>query len=192
MNISFFGMCLPRTKPAWPNRMRRRHFLWGGGSLAAAFSLSPRLAIGSSAVEITMAGRPDGSRVWFNPYGMLIQPGQTVRWTNLDKANSHTATAYGPQNDVHPRRIPVGAAPFDSDYLLPGKSFEVTLEIPGVYDYFCIPHEMSGMVGRIVVAAPDQTEFEDYPPGELDQAVLDRFPAIADILANSPLHHEEN
>lgn len=77
-----------------------------------------------------MSGRPDGSRVWFDPFGVLIQPGQTVRWTNLDKANSHTATAYAPANFDHPRRIPDGAAPFDSDYLLPDESFEVTLEVP--------------------------------------------------------------
>ena len=148
MNISSSGMFLPLTKPAWPNKMQRRYFLWGGGSLTAAFSLSPQLAIGGSTVEISMTGRPDGSRVWFNPYGLLIRPGQTVRWTNLDKSNSHTATAYAAENDDHPRRIPDGAVPFNSDYLLPGKSFEVTLEIPGVYDYFCVPHEMSGMVDR--------------------------------------------
>lgn len=192
MNISSSGMFLPLTKPAWPNKMQRRYFLWGGGSLTAAFSLSPQLAIGGSTVEISMTGRPDGSRVWFNPYGLLIRPGQTVRWTNLDKSNSHTATAYAAENDDHPRRIPDGAVPFNSDYLLPGKSFEVTLEIPGVYDYFCVPHEMSGMVGRIIVAEPGQTNLVDYPAGDLDQVVLDGFPAIADILANSPLRHEAN
>lgn len=192
MNISSYGMFLPLTKPAWPNKMQRRYFLWGGGSLTAAFSLSPQLAIGGSTVEISMTGRPDGSRVWFNPYGLLIRPGQTVRWTNLDKSNSHTATAYAAENDDHPRRIPDGAVPFNSDYLLPGKSFEVTLEIPGVYDYFCVPHEMSGMVGRIIVAERGQTNLVDYPAGDLDQVVLDGFPAIADILANSPLRHEAN
>jgi len=162
--------------------MRRRGFLWGGGSLAAAFSLSPGLAIGGSVVEITMSGRPDGSKVWFDPYGVLIQPGQTVRWTNRDKSNAHTATAYAPQNDEHPRRIPEGAAAFDSDYLLPDESFEGTFEVPGVYDYYCIPHEMSGMVGRIIVAGPDQTGFNDYPDGDLPDEILDGFPPIADIL----------
>ena len=36
----------------------------------------------------------------------------------------------------------------------PGSHFEVTLTIPGVYDYFCMPHEAAGMVGRIVVGRP--------------------------------------
>ena len=37
---------------------------------------------------------------------------------------------------------------------MPGESFEVELTEPGVYDYFCIPHEHAGMVGRIVVGGP--------------------------------------
>ena len=177
--------------PAWPNKMKRRDFLWGSGALAATLPVVPALASGGAPAVITMTGRPDGSKVWFDPYGVLIQPGQTVRWINQDKANSHTATAYAPANDDHPRRIPKGAAPFDSDYLLTGEMFEVTFEVPGVYDYYCIPHEMAGMVGRIVVAEPGFTGLDDYPDGDLDKVVLDGFPPVADILANGFLRHKE-
>jgi hypothetical protein len=38
---------------------------------------------------------------------------------------------------------------------MPGESFSVTFDTPGVYDYFCVPHEQAGMVGRIIVDAPD-------------------------------------
>ncbi len=178
-------------KQVSPNNMQRRQFLWGSGSATAALTLAPRLAIGGSVVEIAMQGRPDGSKVWFNPYGLLIQPGQTVRWTNQDKSNSHTATAYAPENYDHPRRIPEGAKPFDSDFLLPDESFEVTFDISGVYDYFCIPHELSGMVGRIVVAEPGQNGFDDYPDGDLDQEILDGFPPISDILGKRSLRKDE-
>ena len=171
--------------------MLRRKFLWGSGGLAAALTLSPGLAISGPVVEIAMKGRPDGSKVWFDPFGVLIRPGQTVHWTNQDKANSHTATAYEPENYDHPRRIPVGAKPFDSDYLLPDETFQVTLEVPGVYDYFCIPHEMSGMVGRIIVAEVDSPVFENYPDGDLDQVVLDGFPRIADILKHGSIRKDE-
>jgi plastocyanin len=37
----------------------------------------------------------------------------------------------------------------------PGDHFEVTLTVAGVYDYFCMPHEAAGMVGRIVVGKPE-------------------------------------
>ena len=36
---------------------------------------------------------------------------------------------------------------------MPGEAFEVMLTEPGVYDYYCVPHEHAGMVGRIVVGA---------------------------------------
>ncbi len=162
--------------------MERRSFLWGGGSLAAVLPLWPRVATAQPVVQIDMIGRADGSKVWFDPVGVLIAPGQTVRWSNRDKGNSHTATAYAPENDDHPRRIPDGAAPFDSDYLLPGDSFEMTFDVPGIYDYFCIPHEMAGMVGRIIVAGPGQTAFDGYPDADLPEDVLQGFPAVSDIV----------
>ena len=110
-----------------------------------------------------MQGRGGGSHVWFDPIGLLVRPGQTVRWTNREAGNVHTATAYHPANLDRPLRIPRAALPWDSDYLMPGESFAVELTEPGVYDYFCIPHEHAGMVGRIVVGGlgPD----DGRPPG---------------------------
>jgi len=173
--------------------MRRRDFLGTGGILAASLPLAPGLAFGNPAVEIAMRGNADGSKVWFDPYGIRIRPGETLRWVNGDKGNSHTVTAYTAENDDHPRRIPEGAASFDSDYLLPGESFEVTFDVPGIYDYFCIPHEMAGMVGRVLVLPEggDAAAFSDYPAGDLDPMILEGFPTVADIAARGPLHHQE-
>ena len=36
------------------------------------------------------------------------------------------------------------------------------LTVEGVYDYFCAPHEMAGMVGRIIVGRPGAQPFDDY------------------------------
>ena len=57
-----------------------------------------------------------------------------VQWTNKDAGNSHTTTAYHPDNEDRPLRIPAGADPWNSDYLLPDQSFSVVLIEPGVYD----------------------------------------------------------
>ena len=102
-----------------------------------------------------MQGNADGSKVRFDPIGVLVQPGQTIRWTNRDPGNAHTTTAYHPKNAWHVRRIPEQAEPWNSDYLLPHETFSVTLSVGGVYDHFCIPHEHAGMVSRIVVGHPD-------------------------------------
>lgn len=171
--------------------MQRRNFLCGGASMAVALALSPAPTHARAAIEIAMSGRPDGSAVWFTPRGLLIRPGQTIRWINRDRGNSHTATAYHPDNNDRSRRIPEGAASFDSDYLLPGESFETTLKKTGVYDYYCLPHEMAGMVGRIIVAEPDQTEFADYGRGDLPTAALDALPLITDIFKQQRIGHGE-
>lgn len=135
-------------------RLTRRQAIGMGGGAVAALSLAPVMARGGDVVEIAMAGRADGSAVWFDPIGLRIEAGQTVRWINRDPGNSHTATAYHPANSGRPRRVPREAEPWNSGYLLPGQAFSVTFTADGVYDYYCVPHEMAGMVGRIVVGQP--------------------------------------
>jgi plastocyanin len=123
-----------------------------------------------------MKGSADGSSVWFDPWGIKVAPGTTLRWRNADRGNSHTTTAFHPQNSEHQLRIPAGSKPWSSDYLLPDETFVVMLTVPGVYDYFCIPHEMAGMVGRIVVSDPKAAT----PVAA--SGMPDKFPAVADIL----------
>ncbi|RXK51135.1 plastocyanin/azurin family copper-binding protein [Halorientalis pallida] len=39
-----------------------------------------------------------------------------------------------------------------------GSTQEVTLDTPGVYDYYCIPHESSGMIGSVIVGQPEPSD----------------------------------
>lgn len=162
-----------------------------GGGLVAALPWGWPAARAADVVEIRMQGRPDGSHVWFDPIGVRIRPGQTVRWINLDPGNSHTATAYHPANFDRPRRMPAEAAPWNSDYLLPEESFAVTLTVQGVYDYCCIPHELAGMVGRIVVGAPQASgwmQSADNANG-LPEEALRAFPAVEEIMRQGIVRH---
>jgi plastocyanin len=132
--------------------MTRRQLLQAGGLALAGFAV-PRGIRAAGLAEIRMMSDRLGAEVWFDPVGLLLEPGQTVRWTVA--ANVHTTTAYHPANDGHSLRIPEGATPWDSGFLVkPGDHFAVTLTVEGVYDYFCAPHEAAGMVGRIVVGRP--------------------------------------
>jgi plastocyanin len=138
-------------------------------------------------VVIGMRGNSDGSHVWFDPVGLHIRPGQTMRWINLDPGNSHTATAYHPKNFGRPLRIPKGAEPWDSDYLLPEETFSVTLTVKGISDFYCIPHEHAGMVGRIVVGEPGRSGADGFPVeaagGEpIPDIALRAFPGVAEIM----------
>jgi plastocyanin len=138
-----------------------------------------------------------GSQVWFDPIGLYVEPGTTVRWIVRD--NVHTTTAYHPDNDRHSLRIPEGATPWDSGFLVnPGDHFDVRLTVPGVYDYYCMPHEAAGMVGRIVVAkagGPGNLGFDYWVgrPGTggwrpVPDAARRTFPDVGRIQADRRVH----
>jgi plastocyanin len=135
--------------------LTRRAFLTAGGLALAGLPRRARPAEARAVVEIRMRSDRLGTDVWFDPIGLAVQPGQTVRWVMASPGNPHTTTAYHPKHGGHSLRIPEGAEPWDSGFLInPGDRFEVTLTVEGVYDYFCLPHEHAGMVGRIVVGRP--------------------------------------
>jgi plastocyanin len=155
----------------------RREVLQAAGLVLAGLAAPAlrRPAQAGGVVEIRLRSDTLGAHVWFDPIGVLIEPGQTVRWVN--EANVHTSTAYHPANDAHALRIPEAAEPWDSGYLVePGDSFEVTLNVPGVYDYFCAPHEMAGMVGRIIVGEPSGPGALPFDYFEGDPAARDWHP----------------
>ena len=191
------------TKPS------RREFLKAGGLALVGFGLvscrrapvrtllgaRPRSAAALEVVE--MRSDTLGSRVWFDPIGLYVEPGATVRW--IVRENVHTTTAYHPRNDHHPLRIPESAVPWDSGFLVhPGDHFDVTLTVCGVYDYYCMPHEAVGMVGRIVVGQPLGSGAEPFDywlgrPGtdswrHVPDAARQTFPSVAQILAERRVH----
>jgi plastocyanin len=156
-----------------------RRTLMGIGCLVAA---GARSGTAAEILEIVMHGTQDGSRVWFEPVGVHLKPGTIVRWSNRDPGNSHTTTAYHPTNGGHPLRIPDAAKPWDSDYLLPGERFEVPFTVEGVYDYFCQPHEMAGMAGRIVIGTPPASGFWNTASSDVPAPVLATLPDVSKIL----------
>jgi plastocyanin len=165
-----------------------RHRLLHLGGVCALLYAEPILA--QEPVTIRMRSDEEGARVGFDPVGLLIQPGRTVRF--LCEANYHTTSAYHPANANHSLRIPRSAKPWSSDILQPGEQFEVTLDRPGVYDFFCAPHENAGMVGRLIVGQPKGpgsapfdwfkglTEGRDWLPVPIAARAV--FPPIDDIM----------
>jgi len=97
----------------------------------------------------------------FAPEEITVDAGTTVVWRNTS-ARGHTVTAYESS-------LPDGAAFFASGgydstdeareawhntsggRIETGETFSYTFEIPGRYNYVCLPHETSNMVGTVVV-----------------------------------------
>lgn len=167
---------------------RRRGFLVGAGLLPLLACLgSWRTVRGGTPgpVLVAMRGTPRGERVWFEPQGLWIPLGQTVRFVNEDKANVHSATAFHPDLHGRERRIPRAASPWTSELLLPGEHYDVTLEAVGVHDYYCLPHLAHGMVGRIVVGTPEDSGWmqEEYHRSNQAAGTPGTFPNLEEILA---------
>jgi plastocyanin len=168
----------------------RRTFLMAGG-LALAGLRPPRMARAADVVEIQMRATARGEEVWFDPVGLWVAPGQTVRW--VLHHDVHTTTAYHPANDQHSLRIPEAAEAWNSGFLVnPGAHFDVTFRVEGVYDYYCLPHEQAGMVGRIVVGRPSGPgalpfDYFEGRPGTsswkpVPAAARDTFPPVERIM----------
>ena len=87
----------------------------------------------------------------FTPASDTIRVGQTVEWHNTSLL-VHTVTC-DPKLAAKAEHValPEGAKPFNSGNMDPDVSYRHTFTVPGVYKYFCIPHEAAGMVGEIVV-----------------------------------------
>lgn len=105
----------------------------------------------SASATVSMETNDDSSH--FEPHVVWVEQGGTVTWEV--GSGSHTTTAYAEGNDV-PQRIPDSANAWDSGTLSEqGKTFEHTFETVGVYDYFCVPHEATGMLGTVIVGDSD-------------------------------------
>lgn len=75
----------------------------------------------------------------FRPDSISVPAGATVTWVNCE------------EEGVEPHTTTSDATNWDSSDLLPGARYSHRFPTPGTFPYHCIPHELLGMVGRIVV-----------------------------------------
>ena len=127
--------------------------------VVATLLLSVGMSVGASAA-------PSGAKTLdvtiqnfaYSPNPLTIDPGDTIRWTNLDSA-SHSAVTV--------------QAGFVTQVLSQGQSTTTLFDRPGTYEYVCAVHGAS-MRGTIVVRG---TPAETAPPsaGPAGRVVDDRF-----------------
>lgn len=116
-----------------------------------ALCLSLGFAQTTHDVQMFIAGGPDGTEFYFEPVGLYIQPGDTVRFIGVTP--HHGVTAYHAQHGKA-HRVPDGVPPFSSPIVAVTEAWEYTFDTPGTYDLWCGPHEPWGMVMRVVVGEP--------------------------------------
>jgi plastocyanin len=142
--------------------MDRRAFLAGSVTLAAT-ALAGCGAAGRSASGPGSNGDYDVgmSNVDFLPTELTVDPGTTVVWKNTS-SSQHTVTAYGAAipdeadyftSGGYPSQEVAEDAWIDGEGgIVQGDTYEHTFEVPGTYEYYCIPHETAGMRGTVVVS----------------------------------------
>jgi plastocyanin len=87
----------------------------------------------------------------FQPTSLTVPRGATVSWQNAGQT-THTVTA-DPSKAINKANavLPTGAEAWDSGSVAGGQSFSRTFDVPGMYRYFCVPHESIGMVATVIV-----------------------------------------
>jgi len=87
----------------------------------------------------------------FEPATLVVPANATVCWQNTGGI-AHTVTADPAQAASSAYvTLPRGAPPWDSGPIPAGMSWSYRFVTPGEYTYFCIPHQLAGMIGRITV-----------------------------------------
>ena len=87
----------------------------------------------------------------YAPARLTIKVADTVTWRNTD-GMAHTVTDDSAKaRDEESATLPEGAEPWDSGDIAAGQSWSRKFDVPGEYTYFCIPHELAGMVATLKV-----------------------------------------
>ncbi len=137
--------------------MQRRAYLRAAAGLSVA-GLAGCVGFGASSAEDYDVGM---STIEFRPEEHTVSAGDTVVWRNTSK-QGHTVTAY--DDGIPDEAGYFASGGYDSEsaardawsdraggVLTQGQTFEYAFDVPGTYEYVCLPHESRGMAGRIVV-----------------------------------------
>ena len=115
-------------------------------------------------VQMFIAGGESGTEFYFEPVGLYIEPGDTVRFIGVTP--HHNIVAYHAKHGKE-HRVPEGVPPFSSPIVPVTETWEYTFDIEGTYDLWCGPHEPWGMVMRIVVGeagGPAESTVTNFAP----------------------------
>lgn len=139
------------------NDCSRRSVLHRSGSV---------LAVGATTITGCLGGgNPSGPTVTmtgdlrFDPADVAIDPGQQITWVN-ESGVPHTASAY--EGTIPEEATYFASGGYESEqavrqstsvrgFLERGETYRYTFDVTGTYQYFCLPHEENGMVGRVIV-----------------------------------------
>lgn len=144
-------------------RYDRRAFLGRAGRASVAVATASVAGCASGGAG---AGGDDGDNTVdmnddldFVPKTLSVSVGDTVTWENVGSVG-HSVTAY--EGEIPDDAAYFASGGFDGEdaarkgypergNVPGGEAYEHTFEVAGTYEYFCIPHEATDMVGTVEV-----------------------------------------
>ncbi len=133
-------------------RCRRVPFALLSMLILGAIVTSPSAVMAADHI-VKIVSDYENLRMVFEPKYLKIEPGDQVIWVNQADEEHNVMTF----PDGHPK----GTVAFQSPIMTKaGEQFSHTFEVPGTYEYHCLPHLPMGMHGLIIVGrASEQHEF---------------------------------
>jgi len=166
---------------------------------AAAGATAPAAAVAVASGSASAQEGEEGEvvdmndQLQFAPADLTVEPGTTVVWETVGN-QPHSVTAY--EDDIPEEAEYWASGGFDSESAArenwpegsveEGETYEHTFEVEGTHEYFCFPHEGTGMVGSIEVSADAGGGGEPAAPAVTDSAktiVVATVAAITSTLA---------
>jgi plastocyanin len=127
----------------------------GTGGVASLAGCTALLTSGGDDFDVGMTAAA------FDPPQITVAAGEEVVWHNTS-TRGHTVTAY--ENAIPEDAEYFASGGFEGEReartawrenlggrIDSGESFRHTFDVPGRYDYVCIPHEQGGMLGTVIV-----------------------------------------
>ncbi|WP_276270789.1 halocyanin domain-containing protein [Haloarcula litorea] len=95
---------------------------------------------GQDSVEVAVGAQGNNGAFAYSPAAVRVSPGTEVVWTWTGEGGGHNV-------------VSEGDGPLDSGSPVSeaGTTYSYTFEEPGIYEYYCTPHESLGMKGAVVV-----------------------------------------
>jgi plastocyanin len=94
----------------------------------------------------------------YQPDSIVIRVGQTVEWINTGQVSHSVVDDPTRANKVEDVLLPSEVPTFSSGNVMPGGKYRHTFTTPGKYRYFCMSHEIDGMIGEVIVEPPTPAE----------------------------------
>ncbi len=118
----------------------------------ATLAIAPAARAAEHEVQMLSKG-PQGQVNWFEPPITYAEPGDTIHFVAVDKLHNSVSLV-----------VPKGGETWKGKI---SHDVSVTLTVPGLYAYKCVPHFGLGMMGLIAVGDPTinlkEVEAARYP-----------------------------